>query len=80
MATITTTVFEPGAAVTKPKPEPATGLAHSWDRAWDAAVAVIGGMVIVTGVLLPIAALVLLGWALWRLTNRRRGPAPTPAS
>jgi hypothetical protein len=80
MATITTTVFEPGAAVTKPKPEPATGLAHSWDRAWDAAVAVVGGMVIVTGVLLPIAALALLAWALWRLTNRRRGPAPTPAS
>ena len=82
MATITATVFEPGAAtITKPNPEPATGLARSWDRAWDAAIAVIGGMVIVTGVLVPLAALVLIGWALWRLSaGRRRPPATTPAS
>ncbi|MEY2479019.1 MAG: hypothetical protein QOG87_4334 [Actinomycetota bacterium] len=83
MATITATVFEPGAAVTKtkPAPEPATGLARSWDRAWDAAIAVIGGMVIVTGVLVPIAVLALLGWVLWRLSmGRRRTPTATPAA
>jgi hypothetical protein len=83
MATITATVFEPGAAVTKakPRPEPATGLARSWDRAWDAAIAVIGGMVIVTGVLLPIALLALIGWVLWRLSvGRRRTPTATPAA
>jgi hypothetical protein len=83
MATITATVFEPGAAVTKakPRPEPATGLARSWDRAWDAAIAVIGGMVIVTGVLVPIALLALIGWVLWRLSvGRRRTPTATPAA
>ncbi|MDQ1373291.1 MAG: hypothetical protein QOJ09_629 [Actinomycetota bacterium] len=83
MSTITLTVFEPGAALTKPKSEPATGLAHSWHRAWDAAIAVVGGMVIVTGVLLPLAVLGLLGWGVWRLASRRRRPAgaaPTPAS
>ena len=81
MATITATVFEPGAIAAKPRPQPATGLAHSWDRAWDAAVAVIGGMVIVTGVLVPLALLGLVAWCLWRLSaGRRRAPAATPAS
>jgi hypothetical protein len=82
MARITATVFEPGAATrTKPEPEPATGLARSWDRAWDAALAVIGGMVIVTGVLLPLALLALIGWGLWRLSmGRRRTPTATPAA
>jgi hypothetical protein len=81
MATITATVFEPGAVVAKPDPQPATGLAHSWDRAWDAALAVIGGMVIVMGVLVPLALLALIGWGLWRLSaGRRRAPAATPAS
>jgi hypothetical protein len=82
MATITATVFEPGAAVTQPKPTPATGLAHSWQRAWDGAVAVVGGTVIVIGYLLPLAVLGLLGWGAWRLATRRRRPSPatTPAS
>jgi hypothetical protein len=84
MATITATVFEPGAAAIKSEPEqPATGLARSWERAWDAAVAVVGGMVIVTGVLLPLAGLALVGWGLWRLAaGRRRRPAAvtTPAA
>jgi hypothetical protein len=82
MATITATVFEPGAVTTtKPDPKPATGLARSWDRAWDAALAVIGGMVIVTGVLVPLALLALVGWGLWRLSvGRRRTPATTSAS
>jgi hypothetical protein len=75
MSTITTTVFEPGAVAAKPTPQPATGLAHSWDRAWDGAIAVVGGMVIVVGYLLPLALLALLGWVVWRLTQRRR-PAP----
>jgi hypothetical protein len=81
MATITATVFEPGAVATRPAPEPEKGLAHSWDQAWDAALAVIGGMVIVMGVLVPVALLALIGWGLWRLsTGRRRAPATTPAS
>jgi hypothetical protein len=66
---------------TRPGPEPETGLAHSWDQAWDAALAVIGGMVIVMGVLVPLVLLALIGWGLWRLSaGRRRAPATTPAS
>ena len=81
MATITATVFEPGAVAAKPRPQPATGLARSFERAWDAALAVVGGMVIVTGVLLPLGLLALIGWGLWRLSaGRRRAPATTPAS
>ena len=81
MATITATVFEPGAVAAKPGPEPATGLARSWERAWDAALAVIGGMVIVMGVLVPLALLGLVAWGIWRLSaGRRRTPAATPAS
>jgi hypothetical protein len=84
MSTITVTLFEPGAAlVTRPEPEPATGLARSWERAWDGAIAVIGGTVIVIGYLVPLTALALLGWAAWRIATRRRrvgAAAPTPAS
>lgn len=79
MATITATVFEPGAALTT-RPEPRTGLARSWERAWDGAVAVVGGMVIVVGYAVPVGVLVLLAWAVWRLANRRRPALPTPAA
>lgn len=85
LSTISVTIFEPGAALTtQPEPEPATGLARSWERAWDGAIAVIGGTVIVIGYLVPLTVLALLGFAGWRLaTRRRRGgaaPAVTPAS
>lgn len=79
MATITATVFEPGAALTS-RPEPSTGLARSWERAWDGAVAVVGGMVIVLGYAVPLAVLGLLAWAVWRLANRRGRAVPTPAA
>jgi hypothetical protein len=79
MATITATVFEPGAALAK-EPEGRTGLARSWERAWAGAVAVVGGTVIVLGYVVPLAVLVLLAWAVWRLANRRRTAAVTPAA
>jgi hypothetical protein len=84
MSTINLTIFEPGAALTKRggEPEPATGLARSWARAWDGAIAVVGGTVIVIGYLVPLALLGLIGWGVWRLATRRRRPtaATTPAS
>jgi hypothetical protein len=80
MATLTVTLFEPGAAVSHAPDEPATGLARSWDRALDGTVAVIGGMIVLLGYLLPLSALALLGWGLWRLGGRRRRPAPTAAA
>jgi hypothetical protein len=74
MATLTVTLFEPGAAVAHTPDEPATGLARSWHRALDGTVAVIGGMVVLLGYLLPISVLALLGWSIWRLGARRRHP------
>jgi hypothetical protein len=81
LATIQVSVYEPGASpIGEPGPEPVTGLAHSLDRAWDGAVAVVGGMIVVLGWLAPVAVLGGLVWGGLRL--RRRGPsrrAPAPA-
>lgn len=79
MATITATVFEPGAAAASPPEEPASGLARSFERAWDGAIAVIGGVVIVVGYLVPLVLIALLAWAIFRLATRHRRPA-TPAA
>jgi hypothetical protein len=79
MATLTVTFFEPGAAVAHAPDEPATGLARSWHRALHGSVAVIGGMVVLLGYLLPLALLGLLGWGVWRLGARRRRPVPNAA-
>jgi len=82
-ATITVTLFEPGAAaVTPPKPEPATGLARSWHLAVHGSAAVIGGTLVVIGYLLPALALALLAWLVLRLVRRSRpaeAPVVTPA-
>lgn len=81
MATITATVFEPGAAAARPPEEPATGLARSFERAWDGAIAVIGGVVVVVGYLVPLVLIALLAWAIFRLATRHRRPAtPAPAA
>ena len=77
-ATIAVTLFEPGAAVTPPKPEPATGLARSWHLAVHGSAAVIGGTLVVIGYLLPALALVLLAWLVLRFVRRTR-PAEVPA-
>lgn len=80
-ATITVSLFEPGAAVTPPKPVPATGLAHSWHLAVHGSAAVIGGTLVVIGYLLPALVLCLLAWLVLRFVRRTRGaPAVTPAS
>ena len=51
------------------------GIAHSFRTAVDAAVAVVGGMVIVVGALLPFAFLALLAWVLVRRFGRRSAGA-----
>jgi hypothetical protein len=71
LSTITIRLFEPGAPSIETRPEPSKGLAHDLERAWDGAIAVIGGMVIVVGYLTPIALLALLVWALSRLRRVR---------
>lgn len=80
-ATITVSLFEPGAVVTSPKAVPATGLAHSWHLAVHGSAAVIGGTLVVIGYLLPALVLCLLAWLVLRLVRRtREAPAVTPAS
>lgn len=75
LATIQVSLFEPGApAVVRPVDD--RSLAHSFRRAGDGMVAVIGGMVVILGWLVPVAVLGLLGWGGWRVLRRR--PAPVP--
>ena len=76
LATLRVSVYEPGALVVPdPEPVPARGLAHSFQRAVDGAVDVLGGMLVVLGWLTPIAALGGLVWGGTRL--RRRSTART---
>ncbi|MGH9021863.1 MAG: DUF4349 domain-containing protein [Acidimicrobiia bacterium] len=74
MSTVRITVAEPGVAV---QSEPAVGLDAAWDRAWSAAVAVVGGVLVVTGALVPLVALALVALLLGRPLLRRR-PAVVP--
>ena len=55
--------------------EEGSGFGDSVETAADAFVAVVGGMAIVLGVLLPFAALALLAWPVVRLVRRRYGVA-----
>lgn len=53
-----------------------TTFASSFGTAVDAFTAVLGGMVIVVGAVLPFAVLTALGWGVWLLVRRRRATAP----
>ncbi|MDQ6726435.1 MAG: DUF4349 domain-containing protein, partial [Actinomycetota bacterium] len=77
LATIHVSMFEPGAAVTTVPPVDERSLAHSLQRGFDGMLAVVGGMIVVLGWLVPVAVLGLLGWGASRL-RRRRPPAPAP--
>ncbi|MEW6152680.1 MAG: DUF4349 domain-containing protein [Actinomycetota bacterium] len=80
LATISVSVYEPGAgAFVRPQPEPATGLARSFERAVDGSVAVVGGMIVVVGYLAPLAVLALVVWGVVRL-RRRPTPPVAPAA
>jgi hypothetical protein len=76
-STITARFAEPGVATGHRRPEPRTGLARSVERAWDAAVAVVGGMIVALGVAVPLAALALVVLLVWRAGVRRPRPAGT---
>lgn len=84
LATIQVSLYEPGAAFAPGDPEPVAdkGLAASFREAVDGSIAVVGGMIVVVGWLLPVAVLGALMWGVGRLL-RRRGAAkpaavPTP--
>ena len=74
LATLHLSLFEPGAR-TLPRPlDDNSSLAHSFEQAVDGMLAVVGGMIVVVGYLLPLAALGLLGWAGSRVLRRRPVP------
>lgn len=76
MATIEVRLAEPGVATAPPSEQ--SGLARSFERAVDGAVAVVGGTMVVLGYLLPFLVLALLGWIALRIANARRPrSAPT---
>lgn len=72
LAAIQVSLFEPGAAVVRPVDD--RSLARSLERAVDGMRAVVGGMIVVFGWLVPLAVLGLLGWGGSKLLRRR--PAP----
>jgi hypothetical protein len=81
LATIQVSLYEPGASpVEQPEPVAATGLARSLERARDGVVAVVGGMIVVLGWLVPVAVLAGLVWLGARLRRRSGRTAPAPAA
>lgn len=87
-STVNLTLLEDG-AVAKPEPLPgpkpaASTLARAWHRSAGAALAVLGGTLVVLGVVVPLAAVVglpawLLTVVLRRRDGRRRSEDPAPA-
>jgi len=87
-STVNLTLLEDG-AVAKPEPAPgpkpaASTLARAWHRSAGAALAVLGGTLVVLGVVVPLAAVVglpawLLAVVLRRRDGRRRAEEPAPA-
>lgn len=68
LSTISVSLFEPGAGFSPPRPM--TGLAGSFRKAVDGALAVIGGMIVAVGWLLPPVTLALVVWGILRLRRR----------
>ena len=73
LATIQVSLFEPGAASTRPVDD-GPSLARSFEQALEGMLEVVGGMIVVVGYLVPIAVLGLLGWAGSRVLRRRPVP------
>lgn len=75
-STLQVSLFEAGAAAIRTDPEPATGLARSFEQAVDGAVAVVGGMVVVLGYVVPLVILGLLAWGAGRVIRIGLGRRP----
>jgi hypothetical protein len=74
-STVKLTLLEEGAvAKPEPGPKPASTLAGAWRRSAGAALAVLGGTIVVLGVLVPLAAVVgIPAWVLAAVLRRRDG-------
>ncbi|MCU1375350.1 MAG: hypothetical protein JWO68_2636 [Actinomycetia bacterium] len=76
LATVHVSLHESGATVVKAKPhDGGTAFGDSLRTAGSAALAVLGGMVIVLGAVLPFLVLALLAWPFWRRYGRRQATA-----
>jgi uncharacterized protein DUF4349 len=71
LATLQVSLFEPGAAAVVRPAGDDRSLAHSARQAVDGMLAVVGGMIVVLGYLVPVAVLGLLGWGGARVLRRR---------
>ncbi|MFN8035835.1 MAG: DUF4349 domain-containing protein [Acidimicrobiia bacterium] len=77
-ATLAVSLTERGAPVpVRHEPQPESQLSRSWHRATDAALAIVGGTIVVLGALLPLAVIALVVTAVV-VPIRRRRQAPTP--
>jgi len=74
LAMLHLSLFEPGAGPIARPLDDDRSLAHSVEQAVDGMVAVVGGMIVVVGYLVPLAVLGLLGWAGSRVLRRRPVP------
>jgi hypothetical protein len=70
-ATISVSFTPTGAPPARRAAEAGSGLGQAWQDAVDALVAVVGGMIIVAGAVLPFVVLGLLGLLAWRALRRR---------
>lgn len=70
-ATITASFTPTGAPPAKAAPAERSTLGQAWADAVDALVAVLGGMIVVAGALLPFVLLAALGYGGWRAVRRR---------
>ncbi len=78
LATLQVSLFEPGALGVVRPTTAHRSLAGSFGEAVDGMLAVVGGMIVVVGYLVPIAVLGLFGWGASRLLRRpptRQAPA-----
>jgi len=78
LATIKVSLFEPGAAAVVRPVAKDGALAHRLAQAVDGMLAVMGGMIVVVGWLVPVSLLGFLVWGGSRLRRRRPAP-PAPA-
>lgn len=80
LATIQVSLHEPGApvATTGSRPSARPSLAEAWQKAVDGFLGVWYAVVVGLGYLVPITALVLIGWVGYRRFLQPRPSAPTP--
>jgi hypothetical protein len=79
LATLQVSLFEPGALGVVRPVDDSPSLAGSFGDAVDGMVAVVGGMIVVVGYLVPLAVFGLLGWGASRVLRRRRPVVQAPA-